>query len=1440
MRLTIASPDAERTVLVKVDDDTRVDQLAAAIGVPVPALTGVPSDTATGVAVSESPVLNGAVVPEPAVSTPVAGTPRIEIVGGPFAGQQVSFGSGGEVLVGSGTNATVRIADRHLQDVHARIVVAFDEPAAPGRPRPLRGMIEPASGATVLCNGTPVTGSTPFAPIDLLQLGSTLLRIGLTPASDADITKDPQGMRGFNRPSRIVRPATPPLVTLPGDRPDDSDTSPLPWLSAIIPVVLGVTMALVFNRPIMLMMAAASPIMVVGSYVMNRRLAARKGERTDAEWAEEVRTTKERIAEIIRVQRVESWHDHPDPLHVRDIATGPSARLWERRTADADALQFRVGAGEVPLSVQFQGGSRSDDVLRVDVSPAPIAVNLGAGPVGIAGAAVATRSVARALLAAIATLRSPRDLQLVALCEDDAEAEWSWLSWLPHLDPTVGPVALLGNTDDTRRDRLRELTALVQNRLRGGGAGTQVLVLIDGARDLRRLPGMTDLLRDGTAVGVHVIAIDSDRTRLPEECRSLLVVDDLDPSLGRLETADRFVPAVLLDGLSLADSTTIARSLCSIEHVSAAGDERMLPSSVRLVDVLAVDLDDAPALLEHWNASPRRSFVSVGATAESEFAIDLVADGPHALIAGTTGSGKSEFLQTLVVSLALANRPDAMNFVLVDYKGGSAFADCERLPHTVGMVTNLDARETERALASLDAELKRRERVLSDMGAKDVDAAWTRDPDTASRNRLARLVLVVDEFAELRAELPEFITGLVRIARVGRSLGVHLILATQRPSGVVTPEMQSNINLRVALRVTDRADSTDVLGAPDAATIPPSLRGRGFVRSTSGGLPAAFQTARVAGLRRGATPAEGTALSVAELHWEDLGQPVRFPRSPGATGPVDHDDTDLRALVDLAIDAAAAGGIERNPSPWLVPLPPVLTLDRFRSEHVPDGAIVLGMQDLPAEQTQRPLLWNPASEGHLLFIGGARSGRTTTLRGILGQAITRYTPADLHLYIADYGNGALLPLAEAPHTGAVITPTDTQRLPRLLDRLLSELEHRQTTLSAAGVGSIGEQRRGAAPDAALPYAIFAVDGWERLVAGLGADQLLSVREQIMRVLREGPSAGIRVIITADRTFTGDKIASAIDAVYLLPMRDPNDYRAAGVMLRELPALVPGRALFGGEANEAQLVILGRDTSGEGQGKRLRTVIERSREYYDRFPQLALLPRAFRVDPLPSYIGLAAAGELPVLPGLPGQGPVYAVGGDELSRLTVAWQTLTGFVAAGGRGTGRSTVLAALMTQLHEAGRGALVIAPRASVLTETAARFGIEVLADAATEAGAVATAVDSLILRHPEGPVTVIVDDAETLKQTPVESGISGVSARVSIAVAVESEAVSTLFGGALPAAKRHRAGIVLGATNPMVGTTLFGLQIPKTMMGGRSPGLGAAFVDGGWMPARAADVRQ
>jgi DNA segregation ATPase FtsK/SpoIIIE, S-DNA-T family len=298
--------------------------------------------------------------------------------------------------------------------------------------------------------------------------------------------------------------------------------------------------------------------------------------------------------------------------------------------------------------------------------------------------------------------------------------------------------------------------------------------------------------------------------------------------------------------------------------------------------VLDLEPPSADRIAGLWRANGRTTAAPIGESATGTFSVDMKKDGPHALVAGTTGSGKSELLQSIIASLAVGNRPDAMTFVLIDYKGGAAFKDCVDLPHTVGMVTDLDGHLTERALQSLNAELKRRELLLGAVGAKDVEDYWdTVDhpefvpPPGFAVDPMPRTILIIDEFASLVEELPEFVTGLVGIAMRGRSLGVHLILATQRPSGVVSPVIRANTNLRIALRVTDDAESTDVIDARDAARIAKSTPGRAYARTGFSALTA-FQAGRVGGRRPGAVAGPPPAFA-GVVDWERLDAPIQRP-----------------------------------------------------------------------------------------------------------------------------------------------------------------------------------------------------------------------------------------------------------------------------------------------------------------------------------------------------------------------------------------------------------------------------------------------------------------------------------------------------------------------------------------------------------------------------------
>ena len=382
--------------------------------------------------------------------------------------------------------------------------------------------------------------------------------------------------------------------------------------------------------------------------------------------------------------------------------------------------------------------------------------------------------------------------------------------------------------------------------------GPRVIVLLDGARALRLVPGVARILALGPSVGLHAICLDRDRAHLPVECGAVVEtappVDGAESTVhlsGALEAASDIV----IEGVSLAWAEQFSRAMAPLRDATPESTSAEPPDRVRLMDLLAADIEIDPlssqSLESRWRTTPRSTRTVLGVTADGPFTIDLRHDGPHILVGGTTGAGKSELLRTLIASLAVVNAPDQLGFVLVDYKGGSAFDACAELPHTLGLVTDLDPQLAERALRSMQAELHASRGSPALGGRQGPGGVPThRWPGGTT---LPRLILVIDEFRMLAEELPAFVDGLVRIAAVGRSLGVHLILATQRPAGIVSADIAANVNLRIALRVRDRTDSEDVIEARDAAAISASTPGRAFARSGANPL-VSFQAARVAGV----------------------------------------------------------------------------------------------------------------------------------------------------------------------------------------------------------------------------------------------------------------------------------------------------------------------------------------------------------------------------------------------------------------------------------------------------------------------------------------------------------------------------------------------------------------------------------------------------------------
>lgn len=1238
-----------------------------------------------------------------------------------------------------------------------------------------------------------------------LFVGDTVLaRTGLGEGT-AEVTPNPdEAVVEFNRPPRMLAPTRQRVFHMP-DKPREPKGRSLPWVMVLAPAVMAVPMALILDNMRYLLFGLMSPLLALANYYSDRVNNRKEYRANLAEYEEKVESVAERADQARELEREERRTALPDPATLLTHAVGPGPRLWERRPEDVDHLRLRVGLTEVvaDVTVEEKRDKSEEEPEPERLVGVPTWLGLAQlGVIGVAGEAEASVPVAQWLLAQLALLHSPRDVRLVVLSDAAGAERWEWTRWLPHLraEGDVAGVSIGARQESVGR-RLNEVLALVAAReavgnQRGDRLGQDVVVLLDGARRLRTLPAVVELLRRGPAVGVRVICLDEQVRQLPAECRAILSLAD-----GRLtvhESSADDTTDVVPDLVEPAWCETVARCLAPLRDTTPAEESAGLPSSARLLEEIDLDPPTAQGIAARWSHSPTTDVV-VGAGYDGPFRLDLRRDGPHALVAGTTGSGKSELLQTLVASLAVANRPDDLTFVLVDYKGGSAFKDCARLPHTVGMVTDLDTHLVGRALVSLGAELHRREHLLADPGAKDLEDYWAMRRKQPDLPPIPRLVLVIDEFASMVAELPDFVTGLVSIAQRGRSLGIHLVLATQRPSGVVSADIKANTNLRISLRVTDQNDSSDVIDAPDAALIGKNQPGRAFVRTGASTLMP-FQSGRVGGRspdRESTATVEIEALAW-EIGWDQLGLPL--PQRPKVEGEqTDEADTDLAALVDAVNDLTSHLAIPPAHRPWLDALPtmvtvadlPVHEVDSEADTALPPGA-AWGLVDLPAEQAQRPMVFQPGRSGSLYVIGGPRSGRSTALRTLAGSLADAVGVRDLHLYGLDCGNGALLGLQALPHTGAVVSRSQTTRASRLLDKLSELVEQRQGAMGRAGVADLAEWRAGVPDDERAPYVLLLLDRWDGFMATLGDVDGGRMAEQVQNLLRDGPSVGLYVAISGDRTLLSGRMGSLVEEKLLLRLPDRGDYSTAGIHAKQVPDDMPdGRALTPDPVVEQQVALLSDDGSGAGQNAALREIAARHAGRDGGVPT-ALRPFQLREMPDVAVLDEEVRARLVAVESRIDEGWLpFGVGGDELDLVGLDLSSAPSAIVAGPPKSGRTTALAFVVTAAQLAGvpvRGIFALP------NFVASRLGDDALV---VEPATTEEQVEAWLAEVPRGCLLVI-DDAELLRggvvDEPLDDAVAAARSRGwRVVVAGEVTGVGAGYSGWLPEARKSRQGLLL-----------------------------------------------
>ncbi|WP_431892351.1 type VII secretion protein EccCa [Micromonospora haikouensis] len=940
------------------------------------------------------------------------------------------------------------------------------------------------------------------------------------------------------------------------------------------------------------------------------------------EYLRHLGTLRRRVRQTAERQRAGLHYRHPDPGRL--WSTVDSHRVWERRPGDPDFAVVRVGVGPQTLATPLVGPvtrpleelepmtagalRRFLDAYAV-VPDLPVALSLrsfarvfvrgGASREGAeAGIRPGTGSpdaqaLARALLTQLAVFHAPDELLIAVCAGPERRALWEWVKWLPHAHhPTrtdaVGPVRLV-TSSAVELERLLDEVLASRSRFSPSGPATDgphVVVVLDGGD----LTGATDLVGDGGIDAVTVVDLDTPPPRLLDRYALLL-----DLRGGRLHShsADGQAEVGAPDRLASADAEAVARRLAPLRLATAVrGPDAPVNAELGLPELLGIGDPEGFTAEQGW--APRsardRLRVPIGVGADGgAIELDLKESaqdgmGPHGLLIGATGSGKSELLRTLVLGLAATHSSEQLNFVLVDFKGGATFASFDRLPHTAAVITNLaDALPlVDRMVDAINGELMRRQELLRRAGnyasLRDYERARAAGTPLAP---LPSLLLVCDEFSELLSAKPDFIDLFVQIGRLGRSLGVHLLLASQRLEEGRLRGLDTHLSYRIGLRTFSALESRTVLGVPDAHELPRSP-GHGYLRFGTEPLMR-FKAAYVSGplRRRGGAAGSGGPGAPRLLTFTTHVVPVPEPPTPALTATAE-DDAGRDSLLDVLVGRLAGQGPPAH-QVWLPPLDAAPTLDELLGPVGVDPArgltfanpelhgalqVPVAVVDKPFEQ-RRDLLWLTlgGSAGHVGVVGGPQSGRSGLLRTLVCALALTHTPVEAQVYCLDFGGGGLAALRDLPHVGGVSGRTDQTAVRRTVGELVTVLVDRERRFAELGVESMAayRQRRAALAAAGQPVTdpfgdvFLVVDGWNTL-----RSEYDDLEPLVTELATRGLSYGVHVVATALRwTDYRPAIRDLFGSRVELRLGDPSDSllvrRAAAAAV---PDKTPGRGMTG--------------------------------------------------------------------------------------------------------------------------------------------------------------------------------------------------------------------------------------------------------------------------------------
>lgn len=965
-------------------------------------------------------------------------------------------------------------------------------------------------------------------------------------------------------------------------------------------------------------------------------------------------------------RRALTWH-HPEPASLPALADERS-RVWEHGPSDPNFLHVRYGVCAQPLSLELVP-PESTPIDQVDPAAAsalhrllvvhrlqpdlPASIDLRAfDRVELCGGEEPARALARSLICSATAFHSPEHLQVAVLCSESHLAHWDWVKWLPHAQSShqsdaVGPMRMVSTS-------LADLATLLppdlSERPRFGAderpATPHLLLVIDGGE----LPPGNHVVPPDGLHGVTLLDLparwdeleDATRLRLQLEGETL---PDGRQALQALRLREEPIRAKA-DQCSLATAEAFARRLTPLHTTSTGTVEPTgeIAGPTDFMELLALGdvhtFDPASA----WRPRPARDRLRVPiglGEGGSVVHLDIKESaqqgmGPHGLVIGATGSGKSEFLRTLVLGLAMTHSPEQLNMVLVDFKGGATFAGMSEMPHVSAVITNLAQELTlvDRMQDALSGEMVRRQELLREAGnfasVRDYEKARVSGEDLAP---LPSLFIVVDEFSEMLSAKPEFIDLFVAIGRLGRSLGLHLLLASQRLEEGRLRGLESHLSYRVGLRTFSAGESRTVLGVPDAYELPADP-GLGYLKPDPTSMQR-FKAAYVSGppaaarvrVRRdegghlqGILPFTISEVQKLDPIEHDAPEPEPMPELPG----------EQDSLLDIAVDRMLGQGPAAH-QVWLPPLDVPDTLDALMpdlNEH-PDLGLVsphwrgvgglvvpLGTVDRPREQRRERLTIDlSGAGGHVAVVGGPRSGKSTLLRTIVASMSLTTTPLESQFFVLDFGGGTFSPFVDLPHVSGVGTRSEPDVVRRIVAEVQGVVDRREAYFRAQGIDSIEtyrSRRRAGTVDDGYGDVFLVVDGWSTVRADFD-----DLEVELQQLATRGLTFGLHLVVGAARWADFRAAMRDLFGTRLeLRLGDPMDSEIDRKVAALVPAGRPGRGLVQGKLH--MLTALPRidatpDTENLGDG--VEDLIKRVAAAWTgpAGPKLRLLPERISLD-----------------------------------------------------------------------------------------------------------------------------------------------------------------------------------------------------------------------------------